>query len=192
MKYSRLMVFSIFLHVQRQLERKKKVFFSDKINPTSNRVFDRSSIYVRSNVNRIYNEIENSYYTLNDYMIALLCSKLHGKFDFRMVRKKEIVQLKGVFNEKRLSADKEFLLALKRKLSLNMKDLFGLRENQESIIFELLEKEYISDAFSVKYSDYFLDDYLDQKRNKYVKVCKVLNSFFNVKEFGYGEEIWSN
>ena len=115
--------------------------------------YENTNNYYKENCKRIYNELENSYYTYKDLIVYFL-------YDFAMTGKtkplhelknKNILKIKKIFTKKQLEEDKKFILNINKKLQLkSMIEFFEIRSNGMPIIYELIKKNYVSPAIYIK------------------------------------------
>lgn len=144
-----LRVYSIYTNIINYVFGNKNV----KLNKIlKSYVFEKkSNQFVKDQCFRIYNEIENSFYSYNDLTIALLFISFRDKPNLKNIDRKLIIKCLKHFDKKQLKEDEKFILDLNKELKFNnIKEYFNIISG-ESIICELFLKGLISPLFFIKY-----------------------------------------
>lgn len=137
MNSSSLLVFSIIQNVKKFVEKEKDL---DLFKMQSAVWFDKSSDFTKRHCKRIYNEIENAYYSYNDLVIFLLYELIFfDKNHVKLITEKDINITSKLFTEEQLEKDQEFLIQLNDKIKLtDIADYFKINRNGGNIIYEKL------------------------------------------------------
>lgn len=103
---------------------------------------------------RIYNDIENSYYSHKDLIICYLYESLfiNKKINMNILTKKRIKQIKNMLTAKQFNKDKKFLLQINDNLNIkDFSEYFIIKNNGTNIIFNLIKEGYITIIFFLFY-----------------------------------------
>jgi len=117
--------------------------------------FNKSRPYYKSISKRIYNDIENNFYSHEDFIMCYIHEALFEEgyvVDIHKLKLDRIREILKLYTTKQLNKDKEFILEINQELKLNIEDLFKVNEQGESIVFNLIKKNYIHPIFYIKYS----------------------------------------
>jgi len=182
LKSSPLRVYSIYTNVKKVLKRKKykdenlyKMVWFKGYNDAK---------WIHNDCKRIFNDIENSFYSYNDLLIAMFYESIFIKsFTLRMLTDKRINEIKSLFSLIELKKDKKILLAINKNIIFNsIEDYFRLNTEEVSYIYELIMKKFISPIFWIKYDNFF--DSIEQiykeseEHIKFRKICKYMKSHY--------------
>lgn len=175
------MVFSVYYNVQKVLKR-KKYKEEDLLVPVFPKIFD-SNKYLKKTCIRIFNDIENSFYTYNDLLIALLYENIFGKFNLNDINEKQVKEIKSLFTLSQLKKDKKIIHSINKNTIFNtIEDYFKINSDNETYIYFLIKKKFISPIFWLKYE--YLFDRIEQKfeeseeHYKFRKICKYIKSHY--------------
>ncbi len=153
-KGSPLKVFSFVHNVIDIIEKKKNMSFTKTRHPNH---YNRQKDLIKKYCFRIYNDIENSYYSYKDLTIATLSLYYNHEIfkynSYKYLTDKYINIIKDKFSTEQYSKDKKFIENLNKNKGISFKkneDFFILREGGQSIIYDLIKKQYISPIFFIK------------------------------------------
>ena len=180
---SPVLVLSIEYNIRKFLKSKRSNI--DTLNiykETSIYHFKRSKQYIVSNCKRIYNDIENHYYTYKDLAIFILDSYIiNGKFNWGLVNVKNINSIKDFYNQSRFLVDQQTILEIAKNLKIKkMSKFFEIKENGNSVIYDLIihEKRFISPIFHIKYENIALEALNNSTRSEdyefFTKIIKII------------------
>ena len=119
-----------------------------KILPYSN--FQRANIQTVSVCKRIYNDIENGYYTHKQLVLSYLHESMFvdKKILIKNLNMKRIKEVKKLYTRKQFLVDKEFISNINSSLNITkVSDYFKINNDGENIIFNLIKKQFISPIF---------------------------------------------
>lgn len=107
---------------------------------------------------RIYNELENHYYTYDDMIIALAYMYLFSEnVKLSDLKTSNVVSICKKFTRSQLDIDKKFILNVNKYIKFNkLEDFFKLNDDCKSVIYELIMDKTISPIFYC----YFVNKYL--------------------------------
>jgi hypothetical protein len=128
--------------------------------------YERAPKYVVDRCGRIYNEIENHWYTYQDFIIYVLYLYLfEEKLDYKKLKYDGIKIILEKLTKKEIKKDQEKLKQINQEVKLkNITEYFKIKSDGEPIIFKLIEQEIISPMFFIKYKKYIDGD--DSKKSK--------------------------
>ncbi|MFW6219535.1 MAG: hypothetical protein ACOC33_01575 [bacterium] len=179
MKNSSLTIFSIYQNV-------KKIVVSQKYDtPIFKKVasiwFNKSNEFVKNNCKRIFNDIENNYYTHNDLVVFILTYSIYNsKFiSLNKITYKNIKDTLKLYTKKTLIKDKTFIKKINDELNFkNIADFFIINDDGENLIYNLIIKKYISPIIFLQYRKKCLtinEKNTILKNEKYLKFEKYMN-----------------
>lgn len=164
MKNSCLQVFSIINSTKKSLEHDNV----DIYKPLSFQ-YNRQREYVKSKIYNIFNDIENSLFSLKD--LCVFSYYLHifsSSIDYKLYTDKNINKVKKLFTKDRLEKDKNFILLLKKQINFtDINFLFKINHDCESMCYDLILNDTLSPLFWIKYckNDFeFVDESENHKR----------------------------
>ena len=140
-----------------------------KINSICN--FNRTNKNLINRCKTFYNDIENGYYTHNDFIISYLHEALFvDKHTLIKLNKKRIKEIKKTLTAKQFNIDKEFLLSInKSPNNIDYHEFFKINNDGKNIIYDLIKNEYITTIFYL----FFYRKYLTNTReNINFNTCK--------------------
>lgn len=145
MKNSVLLIFSIFKNIENFEKNKNDC---DLTELKSEFWFKRSPNYFKIFYKKIYNDIENSFYTIDDLMIFLLCNLLlEKKINIKNINYETITKNKKCLTKNQLIYDKKFILKLMEKLNVDLHFLLKHTNGGCILYDQLIKKEKISIMF---------------------------------------------
>lgn len=167
MKNSILVVFSVIRNVDDFIKFKKDI---DLFKISHVMRFKKSTKFYVENAKRIYNDIENRYYTLKELTIFLLYRYMMGdkKVQLYKVKPKDITETMQLFTTKRTKVDLNLLKAVYKEFKFkSIKDYFDLKEDGTNIAYILTIQGKISPVFFIKnFEKNLTNDKKDVKINK--------------------------
>ncbi len=161
--------------------------------PIPKPMFEKTNEFIKKQCYRIFNEIENSYYTYNDLMVYMIYRTLWDtSVKLVNINHDAIDKFKLQFTERQLETDRITIHKINKEAKMkNIKEYFSIRENGESLIYRLCMREIISIYFFMYYADSLLTGFFGRmalkERNKDYKkfheTMKILIRLMNVKTF---------
>jgi len=150
MNFSTHMVYSIVTNIDSFIKTGKERAIFTKCHGQRFRNANKGII---TSCKRIYNDLENHYYTYEDLAVAILHTRLlNGKCALGAVNQKFVLGIKKLYTNKQIQMDQEVLKGIFNALDFNNPDkFFEPQEDGTNIIYVLTKKRLISLAFSVKY-----------------------------------------
>jgi len=161
MESSVIRVFSIISNIRESLKKNKEI---DIDRLVFFKRLERMHDFLKKHYKRIYNEIENSFYTYVD--LKLFCYHqiiLNDRVKEQDINQKNVLAIKEEYTEKNIEFNKKVLIAIDNKMRLgSLKKYFMIRSNGISLIYELIKiKRYISVYFWIL-NDKFFKAHLDE------------------------------
>ena len=157
MKNSSYLVFSVYQNTKTVIEKQK---YKNEIMKTVHRGwYNKTKPYTVNHCKRIFNEIENGYYTYDDMIIHMLTESLFNTkaIVISKITEKSVKKTLKLYTKKRLKIDKEFIKKVNIDVGLtSLKDFFEINEDGENLIYTLTNKEFISPAFYAQYGKKYL------------------------------------
>jgi hypothetical protein len=154
--------------------------------------YNKSNQFIMDNCYRIYNEIENSYYRYADLInYWIFCSLYDKSVDLPNTGLDKIEQFKKNMGNRKLAIDKKLIIELNNRMNLpDIESFFAIREDGQSLIYELIKQGIISINFFIKYADEILTkpensallkNHQNKKYRKFDKTIKLLKHLLNIK-----------
>jgi len=132
---------------------------------------------------KIYNEIANNYYSLEDLaMFALYQYLMKDKQTIFEINQENVLKFKKLLTSKQLNNDKEIIRSVNEKLKLKENEYFEIREDGTSIICSLTKKGLISPAFSVNFYKKVLTNYKENVIFKDKKIKEFVRIIAKIRE----------
>jgi len=183
LKSSSLLVFSIYHNVNKVIKR-KKYKDTDLFKLVYPKLYESNS-YNKHNCIRIYNDIENNFYTYRDFLITLLYQYIftNKSIQLKNINEKLIIKTSLLFGKKELEKNKKIVLSINKNTIFNtLQDYFKINKDKESYVYLLIKNKYISPIFWIKY-DYLFDEngqkYIEsQEHFRFRKICKYIKSHY--------------
>lgn len=154
------MVFSIIRNVDCFVKVKKDV---DIFKKSHVQRFNRSSEYYVKNSKRIYNDIENGYYTLTELAIFLLYRYMLDckKINLYSIKYDSVKKVMLLFTNKRREDDLELLkyIYTEMKFKRGKCEFFDIKEDGTNLAYVLVKKERISPIFFIRNFEKCLTSY---------------------------------
>lgn len=190
MKNSTILIFSIVKNIKDIFEKNKKVNIFKLVHEVhyENVLKNRRCKNMITIYKNIYNDIENNYYSIEDFVIALCYMYIFADtLKITSLYKKNILMVNDLFSSNRLQKDKELILNIDKKVKLgHISKYFNINENGESIIYMLIKTKKISPNFFITFSNKFLtyntkNIILSQE---YIKFENIINLIKIIKQKG--------
>ena len=181
---SALMVFSIINNINDYIKKDNNI---DIFKKNYIKRFENAPSYFLENSKRIYNEIENGYYTLIDLGVFLLYyNMINKKFTLYDVKFKNVKKVNELFSLQRLKNDLELLKNIQIELKFKnlINDIFKINEDGTSIIYHLTITEKISPVIFIRNFQYVLTNEKEDViiNNEYKRFEKIANIIKILKE----------
>jgi hypothetical protein len=191
MKNTSLLVFSVINNIFKRLKKQKNITV-DIFKPTNIRHYERTSDFCKDNSKRIYNELENNYYTYRDIIVYILYNYgLNKKINWYDIKESNIIKTIKIFTKKQLQKDKDFILQINKELKFkSLLELFEIRENGTPIIYELIMKDFISPVIYVKFYEKVLTNLKKDvilKSKEYEQFEWAMNQIIKTIKGGFNE-----
>lgn len=183
-----LKVFSIIQNTKLMIEKNRDVKLSNIVPKIW---FNRSRDFTKRLCQTIYNDIENSFYTYNDFKVTLLYIYIFNRrMNYNELTEKNINRIKKIFSPKQLKKDQDFLLELNKRLKLDISDYFKINERGKNTAYEdLIMKQRVSPYFYLLYGN--LDDEENESNvlKRFKKILKEINKHLLKKEAENGKKV---
>jgi hypothetical protein len=191
MQSSPILVLSIEYNIRKFLKSKNANI--EKLNiykQTSSYHYKRSREYIITNCKRIYNDIENHFYTYKDFAIFILDSYIiKSKFQWHLVNSKNINITRSFYNQARFSKDEKMILEIAKNLKIkNLNKFFEIKENGNSILYDLIihEKRFISPIFHIKYENIVFENLNENTKSEryklFTKLTKIIKKILSKQQ----------
>jgi hypothetical protein len=156
MNNSYMLVFSFLINAIKIIESEQEDF--EEIFKVRYHHYHNAKQYSKIIIKRIYNELENHFYTYKDLFIFMLYKyAFNEKIKIYNFNFNDIKNVAKIFTKKQIKKDEEFIIKINETLKLKSVDeFFQLRENGEPIIYELIKNNFITPAVYVKYFEKIL------------------------------------
>jgi len=161
-----LKVFSFYKNVLLYVDKNKKIkITSFRSQPE----YLRQSAFIKRHCTRIYNEIENGFYSYKDLTMAFLFISYRSKIKLDEINVKLMKKILAHFTDRQLKEDKRFVQELNQELSFtNIKQYFKFLSG-ECIIYELFLKGLISPMLLIQFFELLEDD----GKKEYIKLKRI-------------------
>lgn len=170
-----------FTKTKKQKEIKKSKIFKEVIIEVYNRIQNTS--YGKT-YKKVYNDIENGYYTYDDMIIYFLYKSIINKFKITDLTYKHIKEVRKLFTEKQAHIDLLFIINISKQLKIkSLRDFFKINVDGENIIYNLIKNKDISPIFYLQYYKKFLTNNEENnilKSNEFSHFEKLINTIFNI------------
>ena len=177
MKNSTLLVFSVIRNIEQFVKKDKDI----DIYKMSHVIrFQKAPKFYAENAKRMYNDIENGYYTLKELVIYLLYQYMMGekKIALYTIKQKHIIDTMKLFTTKKLKEDLNLLKAVHKTLKFkSLQNYFDIKEDGTNIAFILVKSGKISPVFFIRNFEKFLtndkeDVIINVEYKQYVRIAK--------------------
>lgn len=144
--------------------------------------FKYADSYTKMYCSKIYNDIENGYYTHKQFVVAYMyeCLFTDKKIRIKTLNLKRIKEILKLFTRKRFNSDIDFLVTVNESLSItNVQDYFKINNSGENIVYNLIKKEFVSPIFYLYYRRKFKNDEgIKTKSKEYLHFERLNNIIF--------------
>ena len=188
MKNSTLFVFSVIRNIDDFVKKGRNLDLFQKSHLVR---FKRSSKFYTENAKRIYNDIENGYYTIKDLAIFLLYRYLMGekRINLYKIKPKHITDTMKLFTAKRLKEDLKLLKAIHKELEFkSIQNYFDIKEDGTNIAYILTIQGKISPVFFTRNIEKFLTKrkenvIINTEFEQFVRIAKKIEDTFKRRFF---------
>jgi hypothetical protein len=145
------------------------------------RNFQNASNFFREQSKRIYNEIENNYYTIYDFILVLLYqAMIYDKIQLYEIKVNNVKNILQLFTTNQLQNDLELLKHIYQELKLKhgLLAYFEIKEDGTNIIYNLIKKQKISPILFIRNFKKFLTTGGENgiiKNTEYLQFEKIAN-----------------
>lgn len=167
-----------------------KVFKKLKYVDIDKRVFikqwENSKPFIVTKCEKIWNDIQNSYYSLDDFKIYLLHNYLlGGKCGWSDIITDDIVKVIKLYDKPQFIIDQQTILEISKEISeiTNIKDYFYINEDGESLVYSLIINKHVNPIFYCNMLKYledvdFEEELLEHKKFRFL--IKVISAELGV------------
>jgi len=184
MQNSILQVFSVYQNVNRLIKSKNAPSYFDIFKSASIIWYNRSHPNIKRFCERVYNEIENHFYSLEEFALTILVENIYNKrCELSSLTSKNINSTKDIFSKERFLLDQQLILDMNAQTHVkSLADYFSINRMGVSIVYELImhEKRFLSPYFFLRYEDKAIQemeecDKMVQPSEEYNKFKRVIN-----------------
>lgn len=150
MEKSSWMVFSVIKNVYAYIKKDKDIDIFKKVNSFQ---FQKCSKYFLENSKRIYNEIENGYYTFHELAVYLLYKEMMDeKMNLYIINQKTVKEAMKLFTNKKIKEDLKLIKQIHKELDFKkgIVEYFDIKEDGTNIAYMLTKKGRISPIFFIR------------------------------------------
>jgi len=126
--------------------------------------FQRGDFQTVLQCKRIYNDIENGYYTHKQFVVAYLHESMFvdKKIHIKKLTLKRINEIKKLYTMKQFNDDKKFISTINESLEITkISDYFKINNDGENIIFNLIKKRFVNPIFYLYFRKKLLTNYIE-------------------------------
>lgn len=118
--------------------------------------WNKTQGFVRTKCTDIWNDMQNSLYSISDYKLYLLHKiLLDGKIELEKINATEIKKVVDVYTPSQFIIDKQTILEVSKEVKLNdINDYFSINEDGESLIYKLIINKHVNPIFYMKMKKY--------------------------------------
>ena len=164
---STLFVFSVICNVEAFLKNGKDI---DLFKNSHFKRLERASKYYTDNARKMFNEIENGYYTINELVIYLLSYAMiePKKINLYKIKFEHIIEAMKLFTNKKKKEDLELITKIYNEIGFKkgICDFFEFKEDGTNIAYILTKNNKISPIFFIRNYENCLTK---QKENDIIK-----------------------
>ena len=181
-----LEVFSAYTNIIEFFEKDKGDNFSKIVYVGR---LERQKLWVKDICYRIANEINNGYYSIENFKCYLIYQYFFNeKFFWNKIKTKEIPQIAFLFSKTTLDNNKTFVLELSKKTNISkMQELFEINSNGNNMLLDFIHKKYISPAF---YFRFYKEQIPNSNRYEESKKQKIINKTIKKIKKNKGVTTW--
>lgn len=173
-------VYSVFKNCQDIIVNKKNTDL-DKIWPTN--LYNKLPDYIQKNYHRIYNDIENGYYTYFDLILAIYHKYLFTEKVFvNKIKYKYIKDTKNLYTKSELQKSKKILLDINSEFGFkNIQKYFNIQEDGYALIYNLIKKEIVSPILFLKYFNFTENNKnVNKEYKRFIYIMKKIKNIINM------------
>jgi hypothetical protein len=186
-------VMAVYYNINKYMNRKRYIDSDqiDLLKDINEFHYQRISEYTKKHCQKVYNDIENHFYSYKDLALYIACEYLYeNKFSWQNVNDKNINRIKDLFSESRYFLDQQLIVELNEKLNFEkISEYFKLNHDGISIIYNLIthEKHYISPLFFLKFEKIAIKNDVEFIPSKdyiyFIKTIKLIKTILTNKHF---------
>lgn len=171
MNVTSLLVLSIVININSHLKRKVKNLNLNLFKSVGVICYKHQNEFCINSCKRIYNDIANKFYTINDFIIAYIDTLIFQENNYIKLSKINLKKVKksvDFYSKNRLYLDRVRIKSINSTIKhKNLACYFDIKLDGNSAIYELIkhEERYISPLFYAKYVDK-LDINIENEKSK--------------------------
>ena len=167
-----LQIFSIVTNIRESFEKNLKRPNLFKL--VNSKRFERMPSPVVRRYNSFFNDIENSLYSLIDLTLFVYYYYYKNKiFRLQMIDAEYINTVIDYLSDTRYERDKIFIRSINENIKLDsLKDYFTINEKGENLIYELIQKDYVSPITFIKNIE-LMEDISESKSKEVSRFFKI-------------------
>ena len=150
-------IFSVYVNCKSVCD---KVKYTDLDKRVYKGRWEKSAKFITQKCTEIWNDIQNSFYSLDDVKVYILHGFLFNqKFGWKEINNNDIKETISKYDKAQFIIDKQTILEISKKI-LEIKDIndyFCVNEDGESFIYDLIINRYVNPIFYIRMIKY-LDD----------------------------------
>ena len=184
-------VFSIYKRVLYVFDKYNFDMVDTIFDPVDKNWYKNAQKFIKDQCDRIYNEIENFYYTYNELAALMVYQTIISNgIHLENINNKYMENLRSVFKKERLRQDEQTMISTNKSMRLGIEDYFKVGEDGKSIIYDLIKNDVISIYFFINYYDKILltknlgNIYFQFKGNKkyisFIHKTKFISKMLNI------------
>jgi len=187
---SPLMVLSIVTNISKAVNKKSTDYSTLNIYKLSHQFhYDRSPEYIKQICKKIYNDIENHFYSYRDLALFIACDFLYNqKNSWKSIDVKNINIVKEMFTESRFLIDQQTIIEINKKTGFEkLSQYFQLNSDGISVMYDLVmhKKHFISPLFYLKYEKISIQNDVDFIPSEcyiyFIKLTKLIKNILTTK-----------
>jgi len=135
-------VYCLYISVNSSVNNKKKF----KRVYVKKNMYNNSNVFIKKQIKRIYNDIENNFYSIIDFILIMYYISIFGKIDLKKIDKANISEMKEVLTKDRIKKDIAFIKRIQKKLKFKNVNKFIIidRYGNNYLYNNLVLNKYIS------------------------------------------------
>lgn len=149
--------------------------------------FKKAKPYFIKICKKIYNDIENSYYTHWELALYLLYQRVfEAKLKVQNINKDSVKHVRKLFTKEQLLKDKEIVQHAMKKRGINeIDELFKILEDGESIVYKLIRQKIITPIYFLRYQGLTNDQKNSILVNEeYKRFVRIVDKIYNIAKGG--------
>jgi hypothetical protein len=158
MQNSSWLVFSVIKNVEKIIDSKfdsNNIKYDSIKNKVNYQWFSRARKYSVDISKRIYNDIENHFYSYDDLIITLCYMYIFDKkVNLNSINKNYVKSTMKLFTKEELERNKKFILDVNKQVKLkNINEFFDIKDDGVSVVYHLIMDKNISPIFYVYFTN---------------------------------------